>query len=110
MSKESTMNNLSGHYELSLARQGIFSVSDASGVDIHCRTGCIWLTLDGDTRDVVLEAGESFSTTEHRRAVIYAMSAADVGIGTTATRGRDSRTAAVRAPSRVSFALEPVAA
>jgi hypothetical protein len=104
------MNTLSGYYELSLAHQGIFSVSDASGVDIRCRTGCIWLTLDGDTRDIVLEAGESFSTTEHRRAVIYAMSPAEVGIGTTATQSRAGRAPAVRAPSRVSFALETAAA
>ena len=53
------------------ARQ-LFSVPDASAVRIVCTAGSLWLTLDHDQHDVILEAGESFETAEHRRALVYA--------------------------------------
>lgn len=63
----------SGQFELSLAHQGMFSVADAAGLQMTCREGSLWITLDNDTRDIVLSAGQSFLTTQHRRAIIYAM-------------------------------------
>jgi hypothetical protein len=53
------------------ARQ-LFTVADASAVRIVCTTGSLWLTLDNDQHDVVLEAGECFETAERRRALVYA--------------------------------------
>jgi len=63
----------SSQFELSLAHNAMFSVADASGVQMTCREGCLWVTLDNDTRDIVLSVGESFLTTQHRRAIIYAL-------------------------------------
>lgn len=60
-------------FDLSLAHQGLFSVADAAGLQMTCRHGSLWITLDNDTRDIVLSAGDSFLTTQHRRAIIYAM-------------------------------------
>jgi hypothetical protein len=59
--------------DLNLARHAIHSLRDAAGVQIGCTEGTVWLTLDGDSRDIILEAGEVFAATEHRRALIYAM-------------------------------------
>jgi hypothetical protein len=59
--------------ELHLAHHAIHSVPDAAGVQIGCVEGTVWLTLDGDERDIILEAGEAFTAPEHRRALIYAM-------------------------------------
>ena len=59
--------------DLYLAYRAIFTIDDAAGVDIACREGCLWITLDNDTRDIVLEGGRKFTTQEHRRAVVYAM-------------------------------------
>ena len=56
------------------ARQ-LFTVADASAVRIVCTAGSLWLTLDNDQHDVVLEAGECFETAEHRRALVYAFEA-----------------------------------
>ncbi|MCD6078828.1 MAG: hypothetical protein K0R89_2772 [Ramlibacter sp.] len=56
------------------ARQ-LFTVPDASSVRILCTTGALWLTLDHDPNDVVLEAGECFETGEPRRALVYAFQA-----------------------------------
>lgn len=54
------------------ARQ-LFSVPDASAVRIVCTQGCLWLTLDHDQRDVILEAGECFEAAQPRRALLYAL-------------------------------------
>lgn len=67
------MNTSSTPFDLSLAHKALFSVSDAAGVQILCRSGSVWITLDNDSRDIVLDAGQSFLSTEHRRAIIYAM-------------------------------------
>ena len=56
------------------ARQ-LFTVADASAVRIVCTAGSLWLTLDNDRHDVVLEAGDSYETGERRRALLYAFQA-----------------------------------
>ncbi|NML48160.1 DUF2917 domain-containing protein [Ramlibacter sp. G-1-2-2] len=55
------------------AHRTVFSIPDASAVQVRCTAGTLWLTLDHDPRDVILTAGESFVTTEHRRALLYAL-------------------------------------
>lgn len=67
------MNTHSLPDDLQLAHQATYSLADAAGIQIACREGTLWLTLDGDPRDIVLEAGEAFSTPEHRRALVYAL-------------------------------------
>jgi hypothetical protein len=71
---------LSSQFELALAHQGLFSVADAAGLQMTCRAGSLWITLDHDTRDIVLSAGERFLTTQHRRAIIYAMGPASLSL------------------------------
>lgn len=61
---------------IELTHRGLHHVPDAAGQRMHCQSGTVWITLDHDTRDVVLEAGESFSTPEHRRALVYALAPA----------------------------------
>lgn len=38
--------------------------------------GTVWLTLDHDVRDIVLNAGDRFVTQEHRNALLYALAPA----------------------------------
>ena len=71
----------SSQFDLSLAHEAMFSVADASGVQVTCREGCLWVTLDNDTRDIVLSKGDSFSTTEHRRALIFALGPSSLSLG-----------------------------
>lgn len=54
------------------ARQ-LFEVPDPADLRIACTAGCLWLTLDGDLRDVVLEPGASFEAPQRRRVLLYAM-------------------------------------
>lgn len=75
--------------DLALAHQAMFIVPDVSGVQIVCREGSLWITLDNDPRDVVLAPGESFITTEHRRVLIYAMRSSALTLAATpCTAGR----------------------
>ena len=62
-----------GSFNLNLNRQAIFSVPDAAAVRILCSEGAVWITLDGDPRDVVLQRCQDFTSMEHRRAVVYAL-------------------------------------
>lgn len=38
-----------------------------------CREGSVWITLDHDQRDVVLNPGEVFNTLPQQRAIAYAL-------------------------------------
>ena len=88
------MNTTPNQFDLSLAHQAMFEVTDAAGVQITCRQGSLWLTLDGDARDIVIDTGESFTATEHRRALIYALAPSDLSVAMGPT------TVATNAPAR----------
>jgi hypothetical protein len=75
-----TMSTASQSKALQMLPRSLFSVPDAAGVEITCREGSIWITLDHDVRDIVLDAGQSFVAGEHRRALIYALGTARVDL------------------------------
>ncbi len=103
------MTTPSNPFELSLAHQAMFKVSDAAGVQIVCRAGSLWITLDGDSRDIVLAAGDSFMATDHRRALIYALAPSSLSLAMApgvAPARRGWRTAAAPG-AKVTFALAP---
>lgn len=66
--------------ELRMLPRSLFSVPDAAGLEITCREGTVWITLDHDVRDIVLDAGQSFVAHEHRRGLIYALGTARVDL------------------------------
>lgn len=61
-----------------LARHGHLEVFDGRGASVRCLLGSLWLTQDGDPRDVVLTAGESFTLDRDGLAIIYATAEATV--------------------------------
>lgn len=63
----------SNRFDLSLRKDAMLRLPDAASVQIDCRDGTVWITLDSDRRDIVLEAGDRFASTEHRHAVITAL-------------------------------------
>ena len=67
-------------FEISLPATQLFDIPDAAGLRLHCGEGCLWITLDGDSRDIVLQAGESFEVAERRRALIYALEPSRLGV------------------------------
>ena len=103
------MNTAMHHLDLSLEPKALFNVSDAAGVQILCRSGSLWVTLDGDPQDIVLDAGDHFTATEHRRALIYALGPVSLSLSmASATRPARRVWPARSAPApRVSFPLQP---
>lgn len=74
------MTTISKQLNLSLAHEAMFSVADAAGVQVICREGSLWVTVDKDLRDIVLAAGENFTTPQHRRVLIFALQSASLSL------------------------------
>ena len=79
---------------LRLDKKALHSLADGVGIVVTCAEGAVWLTLDGDARDFVLEAGQTFEAQEHGRILIYALAPSRVSLAAAApasTRTRYSR-------------------
>lgn len=73
-------NALHAGTAVDLPRRAMLKLPDAAGLRIRCRTGTLWITLDGDCCDYVVEAGEQFTTDAHRPAIVYALKPATVQV------------------------------
>ena len=56
----------------SLAKGRIRHVHADTGRRVECVSGAIWITQDGDLRDIVLAAGESFDFDRRGEALLSA--------------------------------------
>jgi Protein of unknown function (DUF2917) len=65
---------------LDLQHKALFTLADALGVRIRCTSGSIWLTLDNDARDILLNPGDVFEPTAHSRVVLYSLQASHVSL------------------------------
>ena len=50
-----------------------FSLVDAAGVEITCLSGAVWLTMEGDLRDIVLTAGDSHAVRRNGVTLVNAL-------------------------------------
>jgi Protein of unknown function (DUF2917) len=41
-------------------------ITDTSEVEVSCLEGTVWRTTDCDPKDIILEAGTSFTSLAHR--------------------------------------------
>ncbi len=77
------MNTAAVNTTVALTHKTTLRVPDVAGLDITCTRGSLWLTLDGDLRDIILTAGSNddrFHTTEHRVAIVYALKDSQVKV------------------------------
>ena len=58
---------------ITLQRADVFRCGAARGQRIEALLGRIWLTLDGDPRDIVLDPGEGFSVHRDGDVLISAL-------------------------------------
>lgn len=58
---------------LQLEARRLCALPGDGAAGIRCLEGSLWLTLDNDPRDIVLEAGDSFEAPAHRRCLLYAL-------------------------------------
>jgi Protein of unknown function (DUF2917) len=85
---------------VALAHQAVMRINDPAGLEITATSGMIWLTLDSDLRDVILTAGtaeNSFITTEHRIATLYALADSQVSVAAHNTQAVATQLAPVQA-------------
>jgi len=61
-----------------LARSGHVQVIDGRGSSMQCLAGSVWVTQEGDPRDIVLAAGDSFTLDRDGVAIVYATSDAAI--------------------------------
>jgi hypothetical protein len=62
-------NTLTTHME----RDELMSLTDADAFEIVSQVGCLWITTDNDTRDIILEPGQRHSFVPGDRALIVAL-------------------------------------
>jgi Protein of unknown function (DUF2917) len=72
------MNLVSTPAATRLAHRGMLQLRDHAGDRIDCLDGSVWITQDGDPRDVVLDAGEAFTLDRPGTAIVYALADARV--------------------------------
>jgi Protein of unknown function (DUF2917) len=61
------------NFSLNLERQDVVNVPDAVAMRVTCVEGDVWLTLNNDPRDIVLQPGDVFTTPAHAGAIVYAL-------------------------------------
>lgn len=58
---------------LFLGKGQLLRLENACGTRVQCRSGTLWITIDNDRRDVVLEAGESFVLDSQASTLVQAI-------------------------------------
>jgi hypothetical protein len=66
------MIELTSDLEVSLRARELFDIHDGAGLSVTCRDGAVWITQSNDARDVVIEAGESFTLDRPGLALVAA--------------------------------------
>jgi len=61
---------------VNLQRRQTFRLQARKGQHIECQTGQLWITQDGDPRDVILSAHESFTLDRTGDALVSALESA----------------------------------
>jgi len=59
--------------KISLGASRGISLEDAAGVEVECLTGSVWLTMDGDRRDIVLPPGEAHTIERNGLTLVNAI-------------------------------------
>lgn len=63
---------MEGFPTVTLPARQVLEIAGGAGLRILCTAGSLWLTLDRDMRDVVLQPGDSFTPDSPRRLLLYA--------------------------------------
>jgi hypothetical protein len=64
-----------------VAKGACLHLGNAEGRTVTCTLGTLWLTHDGDCKDVVIEAGQSHAVTRPQRLIVQALEDAVLQLG-----------------------------
>ena len=73
-------------YAVTLQHKQIFHAPHAPELRITCLQGSLWITLYGEQRDVVLQAGESLATRNTRQTIVYALETSRLAVAASSTQ------------------------
>lgn len=65
----------STHLQIDLADDQVVSLNRVRGYELRCVHGRLWVTEEGNGRDILLHAGERLSLTRSGRTVVQAIGA-----------------------------------
>lgn len=68
-------------YRITLRPDRLLRLRDGRDVVVGVDTGTVWLTQDGDVRDIILRAGESFRVDRGGTVLLQALEDAAVRFG-----------------------------
>ncbi len=68
-------------YRITLRPNRLLRLRDGRDVVVGVDTGTVWLTQDGDLRDIILRAGESFRVDRDGTVLLQALDNAAVHFG-----------------------------
>lgn len=74
------MNIRLRHAPICLPKGQAALMDDARGARVHCRGGSVWVTQEGDRRDIVLEPGDSILIERDGMAVVSALRDASIEV------------------------------
>ena len=63
-----------------LAKNSTIAILQPQDAVVECLEGCVWITLDEDIRDVIIEAGELFCADRNSRALVHALETSRVRV------------------------------
>ena len=84
------MNIELNQHGLCLKRNQVVTVRGGIGHSIVCDSGTVWVTQEGDPRDIILHAGESFTIDRNGPALVQAFEAGAISITRSAVQSRAS--------------------
>ena len=74
------MNMTELHTKHRLDRFGGMTLQDAAGREVTCLSGRVWLTMEGDSRDIVLEPGATFMVDRGGATILAASLPSEVAV------------------------------
>lgn len=63
-----------------LTKDSTLTLQRPQGSRVECLNGQIWITLDHDVRDIILEAGQSYCANHQSRMLIHALAPSNIRI------------------------------
>ncbi len=64
-----------------LQKGALLVVLDPLQHRVECLGGSVWITHDGDIKDIILDAGQNYQAERNSRMVIYALTGASLRLG-----------------------------
>ncbi len=63
-----------------LNKNQTLTIARPEHTQIECFNGCVWVTQDGDPKDILLEAGQSLLLEQPARVLVHALESSQVSI------------------------------